>query len=182
MDRVMYRSTWHVTWRAGLGTWTRCNKTANGALCDVAHRHYQGVLYFENSTQFHGTHLNVIPFTPYKKYGLPCVLFSRNSQTLSNRITWKLATEIDLRLELKCGLHCADFHETHIHRKHVFMDFSCRKWGKIPFTPLSNSSDSVSGFSRNSQTLNTVTCRSYTEFHPDRTANVKSADKFYSRP
>jgi hypothetical protein len=54
--------------RAGLGTLTRWNKIANGALRDVADRYYEGVLYSENSTQFHSTHLNVIPFQPYKKH------------------------------------------------------------------------------------------------------------------
>jgi len=45
----------------------RCNKTANVVVCDVAHKLYQGVLYFLNIIYFHSTHINVISVTPMRK-------------------------------------------------------------------------------------------------------------------
>lgn len=45
----------------------RCNKTANGVICDVLNWLSRGVLYFNLIVRFHGTHLNLIPFTSIRK-------------------------------------------------------------------------------------------------------------------
>jgi hypothetical protein len=55
-----------LPWRTDLQQPTRnqmareINKTVNRARCDVARRHYQGVIAFQNVMRFHGTRVKVI--------------------------------------------------------------------------------------------------------------------------
>ena len=46
---------------------TNTNQAANAALCDAAHRLYQGILYFQHVTQFDDTLINVISYTIVSK-------------------------------------------------------------------------------------------------------------------
>jgi hypothetical protein len=99
------------------------NKIVNDVFRNVAHRIYQGVLYFQNGIQFHRTRVNIISIMPVRKVGTSLWKFSRNSQCptalladLLYRISpkmWKVRIEINLRPSVKYGFHGVDFHETH---------------------------------------------------------------------
>ena len=43
------------------------NKLANNVPCDIMHRLYRGVLYFQTVIRFHATCIHVISFTPTRK-------------------------------------------------------------------------------------------------------------------
>jgi len=42
-------------------------KTENVAVRGIVHRFYQGVLYCQIAIHFHGTNINVVPFTLIRK-------------------------------------------------------------------------------------------------------------------
>ena len=55
------------------------NSVADCALHDVLHWLYQGVLYFQNFIQFHGTCVHVISFRPITEVRLSLCWYSHNS-------------------------------------------------------------------------------------------------------
>jgi hypothetical protein len=83
-----------------------------------------GVFYFQNIVRFHGTLIGVISLASVRKVRPSQSRFSRHSQVLNSIFgrtcivhfteighnMWKLRTEINLRLHVKCDFYYADFH------------------------------------------------------------------------
>ena len=60
------------------------NKTENGALHDVVHGFYQGVIYCQTFTRFNGTRVNVVSFTPIRIARPSLRQLPRNSKMLKS--------------------------------------------------------------------------------------------------
>ena len=100
---------------------TKYKTSANGVLRTSVYWRFQAILSFKNVTQFQGTRVSAISFTPIRKYGLPWADFQEtqilNSTTAQisdtkfhpNRIImWEVGIKIYLHLWIKYGLHWKD--------------------------------------------------------------------------
>ena len=65
------------------------------------HRLYQGVLYFQNATRFHGTRVNVITFCPHQKHGFPCTCFHK-----TRKCSTSLCADLLYRISSKSVSKC----------------------------------------------------------------------------
>jgi hypothetical protein len=79
-----YRSHLHGS-RVRVG---KKKKISYGIRCDVLHRLFQGILYFQNILVLHNTRLNVILFTPVRRLWPSIHRFSRNSEMFCVQISY----------------------------------------------------------------------------------------------
>lgn len=125
--------------------WTRSKKTATGALRDMVHRRH------EVSCGLHGTHVNVISFTPVKN-DLPSLCrFSRRA--LCTSLSYGISPKSDNKCS-KCGQKLTDF---------------CKQSKLVTVAPSTK------------LTVTQYTCVdiSCIEFYPDQTKNVENGAKFH---